>query len=147
MELKIDRGLKTYEVEDIDGTPLGVIKINPADLGIVGRFAQTRDAIAAMAEKVSDKADPELLNEIDADIKAEVNKIFGSDVASIFFGDISALALCDDGSMVFEKILEAIAPIIEDAVGDAMKASRKRMEKYTAAYAAPDKGLAPGQRA
>ena len=36
MELKIDRGLKTYEVEDIDGTPLGVIKINPADLGIVG---------------------------------------------------------------------------------------------------------------
>ena len=147
MELKIDRGLKTYEVEDIDGTPLGVIKINPADLGIVGRFAQTRDAIAAMAEKVSDKADPELLNEIDADIKAEVNKIFGSDVASIFFGVISALALCDDGSMVFEKILEAIAPIIEDAVGDAMKASRKRMEKYTAAYAAPDKGLVPGQQA
>lgn len=147
MELKIDRGLKTYEVEDIDGTPLGVIKINPADLGIAGRFAQTRDAIAAMAEKVSDKADPELLNEIDADIKAEVNKIFGSDVASIFFGGISALALCDDGSMVFEKILEAIAPIIEDAVGDAMKASRKRMEKYTAAYAAPDKGLVPGQQA
>ena len=147
MELKIERRLKTYEVEDIDGTPLGVIKINPADLGIVGRFAQTRDAIAAMAEKVSDKADPELLNEIDADIKAEVNKIFGSDVASIFFGGISALALCDDGSMVFEKILEAIAPIIEDAVGDAMKASRKRMEKYTAAYAAPDKGLVPGQQA
>ena len=43
--------------------------------------------------------------------------------------------------------LEAIAPIIEDAVGDAMKASRKRMEKYTAAYAAPDKGLVPGQQA
>ena len=147
MELKIDRGLKTYEVEDIDGTPLGVIKINPADLGIVGRFAQTRDAIAAMAEKVSDKADPELLNDIDADIKAEVNKIFGCDVASIFFGGISALALCDDGSMVFEKILEAIAPIIEDAVGDAMKASRKRMEKYTAAYGAPVKGLVPGQQA
>ena len=32
-------------------------------------------------------------------------------------------------------------------MGDAMKASRKRMEKYTAAYVAPDKGLAPGQQA
>lgn len=51
MKLTLDRGLKIYEVEDIDGTPLGTIKINPADLGIVGRLAQTRDNLAAMAEK------------------------------------------------------------------------------------------------
>lgn len=38
MKLTLDRGLKIYEVEDIDGTPLGTIKINPADLGIVGRL-------------------------------------------------------------------------------------------------------------
>ena len=31
MKLTLDRGLKIYEVEDIDGTPLGTIKINPAD--------------------------------------------------------------------------------------------------------------------
>ena len=43
--------------------------------------------------------------------------------------------------------LRASVHMTEDAVGDAMKASRKRMEKYTAAYVAPDKGLAPGQQA
>ena len=65
----------------------------------------------------------------------------------MFFKGTSALALCDDGTLLLEKVFSAFAPIIEDAVGDAMKASRKRMEKYTAAYATPDKGLAPGQQA
>ena len=147
MKLTLDRGLKIYEVEDIDGTPLGTTKINPADLGIVGRLAQTRDNLAAMAEKINDNIDPKMLNEIDANVKAEINNIFNSDVAPIFFGSVSALALCDDGTMVFEKVLNAIAPIIEDAVGDAMKASQKRMEKYTATYSNTDKGLAPGQQA
>ena len=147
MKLTLDRGLKIYEVEDIDGTPLGTIKINPADLGIVGRLAQTRDNLAAMAEKINDNIDPKMLNEIDANVKAEINNIFNSDVAPIFVGSVSALALCDDGTMVFEKVLNAIAPIIEDAVGDAMKASQKRMEKYTATYSNTDKGLAPGQQA
>ena len=118
MKLTLDRGLKIYEVEDIDGTPLGTIKINPADLGIVGRLAQTRDTLAAMAEKINDNIDPKMLNEIDANVKAEINNIFNSDVAPIFFGSVSALALCDDGTMVFEKVLNAIAPIIEDAVGE-----------------------------
>ena len=36
MELVIDRGVKSYDVKDVDGTLLGVIKINPADIGISG---------------------------------------------------------------------------------------------------------------
>lgn len=36
MELVIDRGVKSYDVKDADGTLLGVIKINPADIGISG---------------------------------------------------------------------------------------------------------------
>ena len=37
MELKIDRGLKSYEVKDIDGTLLGTLYVNPADIGIAAR--------------------------------------------------------------------------------------------------------------
>ena len=43
MELVIDRGVKSYDVKDIDGTLLGVIKINPADIGISGRFVSARN--------------------------------------------------------------------------------------------------------
>lgn len=51
MELVIDRGVKSYDVKDIDGTLLGVIKINPADIGISGRFVSARNAIAELAEQ------------------------------------------------------------------------------------------------
>ena len=91
--------------------------------------------------------DAEKIRDIDRQIKEQVNYIFGSDASAVFFMGTSALAFCDDGALLLEKVFSAFAPIIEDAVGDAMKASRKRMKKYTAAYVAPDKGLAPGQQA
>ena len=73
--------------------------------------------------------------------------IFGSKASDVFFKGISALALLPDGTMVFEKVLQAIVPLVQDAVGDAIKASQKRVQTRTAAYADKTKGLAPGQKA
>ena len=56
MELVIDRGVKSYDVKDADGTLLGVIKINPADIGISGRFVSARNAIAELAEQAKQDA-------------------------------------------------------------------------------------------
>lgn len=56
MELVIDRGVKSYDVKDADGTLLGVIKINPADIGISGRFVSARNAIAELAEQAKRKS-------------------------------------------------------------------------------------------
>ena len=50
MELKIDRGLKSYEVTDADGTQLGMIYINPADVGIAARLEEARNAIQNLAD-------------------------------------------------------------------------------------------------
>ena len=115
MELVIDRGVKSYDVKDIDGTLLGVIKINPADIGISGRFVSARNAIAELAEQAKQDMTPEKILAMDTTIKAELNKVFGSDVSSVFFGGLSALALADDGAFVFEKVLEAVAPLVEEA--------------------------------
>lgn len=108
MELVIDRGVKSYDVKDVDGTLLGVIKINPADIGISGRFVSARNAIAELAEQAKQDMTPEKILAMDTTIKAELNKVFGSDVSSVFFGGLSALALADDGAFVFEKVLEAV---------------------------------------
>ena len=56
MELKIDRGLKSYEVTDADGTPLGTIYINPADVGIVARLEEAGNAIQKLADGLTDDA-------------------------------------------------------------------------------------------
>ena len=65
MELVIDRGVKSYDVKDIDGTLLGVIKINPADIGISGRFVSARNAIAELAEQAKQDMTPEKILAMD----------------------------------------------------------------------------------
>lgn len=149
MELKIDRGLKSYEVKDIDGTLLGTIYVNPADFGIAARLEEARRAIQQLADGLASDADADVDKIIEADklIKEQVNYIFGSDASSVFFKGVSALALLPDGSMVFEKVLQAAVPIIEDAVGKAIKASQMRVQKHAGAYTNTAKGLAPGQKA
>ena len=149
MELKIDRGLKSYEVKDIDGTLLGTIYVNPADFGIAARLEEARRAIQQLADGLAADADADVDKIIEADklIRKQINYIFGSDASSVFFKGVSALALLPDGTMVFEKALQAAVPIIEDAVGKAIKASQMRVQKHTGAYTNTAKGLAPGQKA
>ena len=149
MELKIDRGLKSYEVKDLDDTLLGTIYVNPADFGIAARLEEARRAIQQLADGLASDADADVDKIIEADklIKEQVNYIFGSDASSVFFKGVSALALLPDGSMVFEKALQAAVPIIEDAVSSAVRASQKRVQKHAGAYTNTAKGLAPGQKA
>ena len=149
MELKIDRGLKSYEVKDLDDTLLGTIYVNPADFGIAARLEEAHRAIQRLADGLASDADADVDKIIEADklIKEQVNYIFGSDASSVFFKGVSALALLPDGSMVFEKVLQAAVPIIEDAVGKAIKASQMRVQKHAGAYTNTAKGLAPGQKA
>lgn len=149
MELKIDRGLKSYEVKDLDDTLLGTIYVNPADFGIAARLEEARRTIQQLADGLASDADADVDKIIEADkiIREQVNYIFGSDASSVFFKGVSALALLPDGSMVFEKVLQAAVPIIEDAVGKAIKASQMRVQKHAGAYTNTAKGLAPGQKA
>lgn len=149
MELKIDRGLKSYEVKDLDDTLLGTIYVNPADFGIAARLEEARRDIQQLADGLASDANADVDKIIEADklIKEQVNYIFGSDASSVFFKGVSALALLPDGSMVFEKVLQAAVPIIEDAVGKAIKASQMRVQKHAGAYTNTAKGLAPGQKA
>ena len=147
MELKIDRGLKSYEVKDIDGTLLGTLYVNPADIGIAARLEEARRAIQQLADGLAADAGVDQIIEADKLIRERINYIFGSDASSVFFKGVSALALLPDGTMVFEKALQVAVPIIEDAVGKAVKASQKRVQKHAGAYANTAKGLAPGQKA
>ena len=46
MELNIDRGLKSYDVKDADGTLIDTIRFNPSDIGLAGRMEEARAKIA-----------------------------------------------------------------------------------------------------
>ncbi len=74
MELVIDRGVKSYDVKDADGTLLGVIKINPCRHRHFRRFVSARNAIAELAEQAKQDMTPEKILAMDTTIKAELEQ-------------------------------------------------------------------------
>ena len=142
--LNINLGLKSYEICDTDGNTVGVIRFNPSDPGMVSRWKEVQEFINGFDEKEYNA--PEKIGEADRAIKEKFNYAFGADVSSVLFQNVSSLALCEDGRMVLENVLEAVQPIIEEAMKVAHKNSEARVRARTAEYEGSKKGLAPGQR-
>ena len=75
MELKIDRGLKSYEVKDIDGTLLGTLYVNPADIGIAARLEEARRAIQQLADGLAADAGVDQIIEADKLIRSTTSSV------------------------------------------------------------------------
>ena len=108
MELKIDRGVKSYDVKDADGTLLGTVRLNLADAGMMGRFEEARRQIDNMIQDAGADATPDTLIAVDKAIKEQLDYAFGASVSPIFFGGLSSMALCEDGELVLEKVMDAL---------------------------------------
>ena len=78
MELKIDRGFKSYDVVDPDGTLAGTIRINLADLGLAGRW----EAVLHELEQV-DTTNITIADtlELDKRVKEKICLLYTSDAA------------------------------------------------------------------
>ena len=127
MNLSFNDGYKTYE---INGDPNRVIKINPADVGILKRLQAAQDSISALQEKYNTINTPEALAECDKDLRDIIDDVFAAPVADIAFGDTNCLSLAG-GSSIYENFLNAIIPIVQETVKEESKASEKRISKYT----------------
>lgn len=109
MELNIDRGLKSYDVKDADGTLIGTIRFNPSDIGLAGRMEEARARIAEIT--AAPVTGPEDLVEWDRQVRHWFDYIFGTPVSDVFFAGVSSLAFCEDGSLVAEAVLDAISAL------------------------------------
>ena len=142
MELKIDRGIKSYDIVDADGHPAGTIRLNPADPGLAGRWEAVEKELEPY--KGNDISIRETV-ELDKRIKEKIDYALGSSVSDVLFGGLSCFAMCEDGKLVFEHILNALSPLIEEAQTTAAKAAEERIKQRTEAYEGSAAGLAPGQ--
>lgn len=84
--------------------------------------------------------------EKDGRVRRSEEDAFGAEVSPVFFGGMSSLALCEDGELVLEKVMEAVVPIFEDATGKAVAASNARKAQRLEKYRDKRVGLAPGQQ-
>lgn len=151
MQLTIDRGLQSFEIFDADGTAIGTVRFNPADVGMLGRLDEARktmeEAEAAASAAVARQGDdaPGAIAHLCAQIREAFDYAFGAPVSGVLFAGVSPLAICDDGACLCEHVLESFAPVIEEAQAAAIKASNERISKHAGAYQGSAVGLAPGQ--
>ena len=137
-------GADAEVVKDADGTLIGTIRFNPSDIGLAGRMEEARAKIAEiMAAPVTG---PEDLVEWDRQVRHWFDYIFGTPVSDVFFAGVSSLAFCEDGSLVAEAVLDAVTPMLTQAVEAAAKASAARIARHADAYQGSTAGLAPEQQ-
>ena len=90
MELKIDRGIKSYDIVDADGHPAGTIRLNPADPGLAGRWEAVEKELEPY--KGNDISISETV-ELDKRIKKKIDYALGSSVSDELFGGLSCFAM------------------------------------------------------
>lgn len=152
MQLQIDTGLKTYDILDTDGNVTGTVRFNPADPGIAARWKSAEPEIQQLAQAAQQSDQDEdatvaLLMEADQKIKSLFDYAFGAKVSQAFFGGQSAFGICDDGALVLEHVINALAPVLESSMKSGMEAVQQRAKSHTAPYQGTARGLAPGQTA
>ena len=145
--LKIDLGLKSFEVCDTDGNTLGTIRFNPSDPGLLPRWKDAEKRVRELASTPEGEyATADGLAMLDREVKAQIDHAFGTPVSEVFFQQVSSLAICEDGSMVLDHVLQAVEPIILEAQKTAQANSEARIKAHTGKYEGKAIGLAPEQR-
>ena len=134
--IKIETGLKTYDIEDEHGNIRGQITLNPKDMGFFRRAQKMRDKILHYMDSIdwnnNDKTDDEILiifDTTDKIIKKEIDDLFGQGTSDIIFGTQSSLSTINGISFV-ERFLTTLMPIIESEFKEELKNSSNRIDKY-----------------
>ena len=138
--LNFDDGLRRFK---LNGDDTKVIEFSPADFGIIERINDAYhmiDEVSKQNENIELNPDGSPADDLGKaagvvknfreTINKAINHIFGSDVASVAFGNQSPLSLVG-GIPLYERFLNAVIPVVKKEIETEMKASQKRISKYT----------------
>lgn len=122
-QLVFDSGIREYQ---INGN--GVLRFNPSDPNVYGRFFSAMDKIKAVENEMAKKAQAlegtegqqtgetavAIMCETDSRMKAILNEIFGmgNDFDKILEG-VNLMAVASNGKRVVINLLDALQPIME----------------------------------
>lgn len=122
-QLIFDSGIKEYQINGKD-----VLRFNPSDPNVYGRFVEAMDKIKAVEKKMVAKAKTienkesqesgesviRIMCETDRQMKAILNEIFGreNDFDKLLEG-VNLMAVASNGKRVITNLIEALQPIME----------------------------------
>lgn len=138
--IRIETGLKTYDIENEEGVIIGQISFNPSDVNIIKRADEASKNIENLLNeskninfdesKSNEEQFLKLLDDINSSIRKEINYIFDNDsVSDIVFGSQNVLNSLN-GKTFVERFLEAFIPIIRKEFEKEQKKSQQRIDNY-----------------
>lgn len=134
--IKIETGLKTYDIEDEHGNIRGQITLNPKDIGFFSRAQKMKETILHYIDELNiddtNKTEQQITDIIESTdylIKDEIDKLFGEGTSLIIFGHQSSLSTINGVTFV-ERFLSAFMPIIKQEFQQEMDNSAGRINKY-----------------
>lgn len=136
--IRINTGLKVYDIEDENGNIRGQISFNPADVNFFPRAQAMYDNvmhliedIEQLPEDIDEKELVDKLTEYDLAIKKEVDILFDDETASkVVFGNQNCFNTLNGESFI-ERFLNAFMPVIKKEFEEENKKSVERINKYT----------------
>ena len=110
-KLNFDTGVVSYRIPGH-----GVLRFNPADPNLYGRFYEAQEKFAALEKELADAPQDAVtaLRAADEKLKALLGWLLGGDNdVDKALGGLSLLAVCGDGRSVAANLLEALQEVIE----------------------------------
>lgn len=139
--INFDDGFKSYE---INGDPQRVVRIDTADYGLIERLRTAKNNIGEEMKKyegvkiksdgsadLDDETAADNLRDLGEFIRGQFDFIFNSNVSEALFGTASPLST-RGGVPLFERVFNAIVPIIEKDIESEHKKAEARIKKYEA---------------
>lgn len=135
MDLNFDTGLTAYK---LNGTC--EVSFNPTDSAFVEKLFNTFDALDKKQEKFREesagadgKAVFGLARKMDAEMRSEIDGIFGKHVCDELFGDMNVYAMAG-GLPVWCNLLLTIIDVTNSTFAEEKKKTDARLAKYISKY-------------
>lgn len=137
-QIKIDNGLKTYDVVNKDGKFFCQITFNPTDTGIAKRYEEVKRRLFVLkngsGRKLKKKSVVEQLNELDAIVYEQIDYLLGANVSESIFSITGPFSPLPNGQFFFENVLAAISQIIQAESKVNTAKVEEKINKYTNKY-------------
>lgn len=133
--IKIDTGIKSYEIEDVTGNVVGVISFNPSDSNIIQKY---NDVVSALEDYFNARKENAFTEEefVAAQnvIVDKLGELIGKDSAKTIFDISGPFSPMQNGALYLENVVNALGGIIEKETKKRMKKVETRMDKYLQGY-------------
>ena len=137
-QIKIDNGIKIYDIVDKNGKFCCQIEFNPSDTGFVKRYEEVKRRLSLLkndfGKNTEKKSISDQLNELDAIVYEQIDYLLNAKVSESIFSIMGPFSPLSSGEFFFENVLNAISIIIKKEADKNTAKVEKRINKYTRKY-------------